>query len=45
MKAADPAYVSEDDEPNPALNALANRIIDAMISVRKALCLRGQSRI
>ncbi len=37
MKHIDPAYVDEDDEPNPRLNELTNRIIGVLIEVHKAL--------
>ncbi len=37
MQHIDPAYVDEDDEPDPQLNLLTNRIIGALIEVHKTL--------
>ncbi|MBC7783263.1 MAG: GxxExxY protein [Burkholderiales bacterium] len=37
MKVIDPAYVGEDEEPDPKLNELTNRIIGVLIEVHKAL--------
>jgi GxxExxY protein len=37
MKIIDPAYVTDEDEPDPRLNEITNRIIGALIEVHKAL--------
>lgn len=37
MKHIDPAYVDEDDEPDPYLNEVTNKIIGARIEVHKRL--------
>lgn len=37
MKHIDPAYVDEDELPDPKLNVLTNRIIGALIEVHRAL--------
>jgi GxxExxY protein len=36
-KAIDPAFVDEEDEPDPMLSDITNRIIGALIEVHKAL--------